>query len=174
MYYSDFTYRMCYNVNVKFKVCKSVHNRTFQINHQTDATIFHFIILTFVYSSTCFERFPAHHQELNDCSGSHWFYLRIVVKAVLWSWSGRPARPRTHTYRVYIYIYIHTYTHTYTYILRGFKTSNDAFRLSYSNAFDCSIRPFLDLFHSTLYIFHLSRFSGDGLVVSFLQVSSES
>jgi hypothetical protein len=36
---------------------------------------FQFIILTFVYSSTCFGRFPAHHQQLNDCS--------------------RPARPRT-------------------------------------------------------------------------------
>jgi hypothetical protein len=33
-------------------------------------TIFQFIILTFVYSSICFGRFPAHHQELNDCSGS--------------------------------------------------------------------------------------------------------
>ena len=60
------------------------------------------------------------------------------------------------------------------YVLRGFKTSDYAFRLSYSITFDCSIRPFLDLFHSWLYIFHLYRFSGDGLVVSFLQVSSES
>jgi hypothetical protein len=41
-----------------------------QINQQPDATLFQFIILTFVYSSTCFGRFPAHHQELNDCSGS--------------------------------------------------------------------------------------------------------
>jgi hypothetical protein len=32
-----------------------------QINHQPDATIFHFIIMTFVYSSTCFGQFPAHH-----------------------------------------------------------------------------------------------------------------
>ena len=39
-----------------------------QINHQPDATIFQFIILTFIYSSTCFGRFPAHHQELSDCS----------------------------------------------------------------------------------------------------------
>jgi hypothetical protein len=61
----------------------------------------------------------------------------------------------------------------YIYILRSFKTSDDAFRLPYSIAFDCSIRTFLDLFHSSLYIFHLSRFSGDDLVVSFLQVSSE-
>jgi hypothetical protein len=56
-----------------------------EINHQPDATIFQFIILTFVYSSTCTGRFPAHHQELSDCSGSLWFYLRIVVKDVLCS-----------------------------------------------------------------------------------------
>jgi hypothetical protein len=49
-----------------------------QINHQPDATIFRFIILTFIYSSTCFGRFPAHHQELNDRSGSPWFYLCAV------------------------------------------------------------------------------------------------
>jgi len=62
-----------------------------QSYHQPDATIFQFITLTFVYSSTSFGRFPAHHQELNDCSGSLWFYLRIVVTVVLCSWSGRPA-----------------------------------------------------------------------------------
>jgi len=33
-----------------------VHHRTIQINHQPDATAFQFIILTFVYSSTCFGR----------------------------------------------------------------------------------------------------------------------
>ena len=51
--------------------------------------------LTFIYGSTCFGRFPTHHQELNDCSGSLWFYLRIVVTVVLFSWSGRPAGPTT-------------------------------------------------------------------------------
>jgi len=51
--------------------------------------------MTFVYSSTCVGRFPAHHQEPNDCSGSLWFYLRIVVIVVLCSWSGRPAGPTT-------------------------------------------------------------------------------
>ena len=71
------------------------------------------------------------------------------------------------------YIYIYIYIYTYIYILRSFKSSDDSFRLSYSIAFYRSIRPFLDLFHSWLYIFHLSRFSGDGLVFSFLQVSSE-
>jgi hypothetical protein len=59
-----------------------VHHRTIQINHQPDANIFQFIILTFVYSSTGFGRFPAYHQELNESSGSLWFYLRIVVIVV--------------------------------------------------------------------------------------------
>ena len=48
-----------------------------QINHQPDATIFQFIIQTFIYISTCFGRFLAHHQELNDCSSSLWFCLRV-------------------------------------------------------------------------------------------------
>jgi hypothetical protein len=65
-------------------------HRTIQINLQLDATVFQFIILTFVYSSTCFGRFPAHHQELNYCSGSLWFYLRIMVIVVLCSWVGQP------------------------------------------------------------------------------------
>jgi hypothetical protein len=52
----------------------------------------------FVYSSTCFGRFPIHHQELNDSSGSLWFYLRIVVTVVLCLWSGQLARkPETAT-----------------------------------------------------------------------------
>jgi hypothetical protein len=41
-----------------------------QINQQPDATIFQFIILTFVCRWTCFGRFPAHRQELNNCSGT--------------------------------------------------------------------------------------------------------
>jgi hypothetical protein len=68
-----------------------------QINHQLDAIIFQFIILTFVYSSTCFGRFPTHHQEHNDCSGSLWIYLRIVVIVVLCSW---PAGSTTNTARL--------------------------------------------------------------------------
>jgi hypothetical protein len=58
------------NLNAKFKVCKSVHHRTIQINHQPGATVFQFIFLTFVYSTTGFGHFPAHHQKLNDCSDS--------------------------------------------------------------------------------------------------------
>jgi hypothetical protein len=42
-----------------------------------------FIILTFIYSSTCFRRSHAHHQELNNCSSSVWFYRWNVVIAVL-------------------------------------------------------------------------------------------
>jgi len=67
-----------------------MHHRTIQINHQPDARIFQFIILTFICSPTCFERFSAHHQQLNDGSGSLWFYLRIVAIAMLCSWLGQP------------------------------------------------------------------------------------
>jgi len=49
----------------------------------------------------------------------------------------------------------------------GFKTSGDAFRLPYSIAFGCSIRPLLVLFHSWLYISHLSKFFAGSLVFSF-------
>jgi hypothetical protein len=82
------------------KTRTQTHSQNVQINHQPNATIFQFIILMFTYSSTCFGRFPDHHQELNDCSGSLWFYLRIVVIAVLCSWSARQSWPRTqHGYR---------------------------------------------------------------------------
>ena len=53
-----------------------------QINHQLDATISQACYLTFMYSSTCFGRPHAHHQELNNCS-SLWFYRFSVVVAVL-------------------------------------------------------------------------------------------
>jgi hypothetical protein len=76
-----------------------VHYRTIQINRQPDATIFQFFILTFIYSSTGFERFSVHYQELDDCSGGIWFYFHIMVIVVLCSWSGRMAPPRTqHNY----------------------------------------------------------------------------
>jgi hypothetical protein len=47
-----------------------------------------------------FRAFPAHHQELSDCSGNLWFYIRIVVMVVLYPWSGRPAGPTTNTARL--------------------------------------------------------------------------
>jgi len=72
-----------------FGIC-TLNSLSIQINHQPDATIFQFIILTFIYSPTCFGRSSTHHQELNDCSSSLWFYLRIVVIAMLCSWLGWP------------------------------------------------------------------------------------
>jgi len=44
---------------------------------------FQFYYLTFIYSSACFRRPNFHHQELNNCSSSLWFYLRSVVITVL-------------------------------------------------------------------------------------------
>jgi hypothetical protein len=61
------------------------------MNQQPDATIFQFIILTLIYSSTYFGRLPAHHQELNDCSGSLWFLPSYrgdtaVVELLMMGW----------------------------------------------------------------------------------------
>ena len=56
-----------------------------------------FIIPTFIYSSTCFRHPHAHHQELNNCSSSLWFYLRIVVIAVLLFVVG-PDHEQQHSY----------------------------------------------------------------------------
>ena len=44
---------------------------------------FKFIYLTFMYSSTCFGRPHAQHQELKNCSSGVWFYRWSVVVAVL-------------------------------------------------------------------------------------------
>jgi hypothetical protein len=53
-----------------------------QIN-QLDATISQVYYLTFMYSSKCFGRPHAHHQELNNLSSSLWFYRWSVVVTVL-------------------------------------------------------------------------------------------
>jgi hypothetical protein len=53
-----------------------------------------------MYSSTCFGRPRAHHQELNNCNSKLWFYRWSVVVAVLLvvvGSAGRPARPRPTT-----------------------------------------------------------------------------
>ena len=44
---------------------------------------FKFYYLTFMYSSTCFGHPHTHHQELNNCSSSLWFYRWSMVIAVL-------------------------------------------------------------------------------------------
>jgi hypothetical protein len=96
--YSRCSLATCVKTNKKFNVCKSVHRRTIQINHQPDVHFFQFIILTFVYSSTRFGRFPAHHQELNDCSAvsgftciSCWQSCCVHVRA------GRPEHEHSTT-----------------------------------------------------------------------------
>jgi hypothetical protein len=63
-----------------------------QIN-QLDVTISQVYYLTFMYSSTCFWRPHAHHQELNNCSSSLWFYRWSVVVAVLLFVVGPGPRP---------------------------------------------------------------------------------
>ena len=54
-----------------------------------------------MYSSICFGCPYAHHQELNNCSSSLWFYLRRVVIAVLLfvvGPGGRPDHDQQHCY----------------------------------------------------------------------------
>jgi hypothetical protein len=67
-----------------------VHHRTIQINHQPDATIFSVYYPDICLQLNMFRAFPARHQELNDCSGSLWFYLRTVVAVMLCSWQVKP------------------------------------------------------------------------------------
>jgi hypothetical protein len=42
-----------------------------------------FYYLTFYVNSTCFGRPHVHHQELNNCSNSIWFYRWSLVVAML-------------------------------------------------------------------------------------------
>ena len=76
----------------KFKVCKSVHHHTIQINHQLDSTICPVYYPDVYLQLNMFLAFPRPSSGAHDCSSSLWFYLRIVVTVVLFSWSGRPAR----------------------------------------------------------------------------------
>jgi len=76
-----------------FEVCKSVHHHTIQINHQPDATISRVYNLTFIYSSTCFGRPHAHHQELNNCSSSCWVGQLNNCSSSCWVGRGRADRP---------------------------------------------------------------------------------
>jgi len=66
-----------------FRVCKSVHHHTFNWITQPDAVVSQVYYLTFIYSSTCFGHPHAHHQELNNCSSSLWFYCWSMLIAVL-------------------------------------------------------------------------------------------
>jgi hypothetical protein len=51
-----------------------------------------------MYSSTCFVRPEAHHQELNNCGSSLWFYRWSVVVAVLLVVVG-PDHDQQHCYQ---------------------------------------------------------------------------
>ena len=60
-----------------------------------DATIslVYYLTFTCMYGSTCLERPHAHHQKLNNCSSSLWFYCWSVVVAVLLVVVGPAGRP---------------------------------------------------------------------------------
>jgi hypothetical protein len=56
-----------------FRVCKSVHHRSFKWINQPNAAISQVYYLSFKYSSTCFGHPHVHHQELDNCCSSLWF-----------------------------------------------------------------------------------------------------
>ena len=104
---------VCLTKACSFKVCKSVHHHTIQINQPTRCNDISSLLLTFIYSSACFGRRYAHYQELNNCSSNLWFCLRSVVIAVLLVVVGPVSGPTTTTHT---YTHTHTHTHTYIYI----------------------------------------------------------
>jgi hypothetical protein len=53
-----------------------------------------------MYGSTCFWRSHAHHQKLNNCSSSLWFYRWSVVLAVLLVVVGQTGPTTTRCYPV--------------------------------------------------------------------------
>jgi len=91
---NNYTRTLCYREGILPEIRYNVpiyvpHSHCDSNKSPTRCNNFPVYFLTFIYRSTCFGRFPAHHQELNYCSGSLWFYLRIVVTVVLCSWSGQ-------------------------------------------------------------------------------------
>ena len=72
-----------------------------QINHQLDATISPFYYHDVYLQLNMFLASSLHHEELNNCSSSLWFYLRSVVIAVLLlvvGPAGRPDHDQQHCY----------------------------------------------------------------------------
>jgi hypothetical protein len=60
--------------------------------------------MTYVYSSIYFGRPHAHHQQLNNCSNSLWFYRWSVVVAVLLVVVGPARRPDHEQQHDYHYV----------------------------------------------------------------------
>jgi hypothetical protein len=73
-----------------------VHHRTIQINHQPDATIFQFIILTFFTAQHVSGIFPPIiRSSITAVAASGFISYRGDSRAVVRGRAGRPARPRT-------------------------------------------------------------------------------
>jgi len=74
---------------------------SFQINHQPDATIFQFIILTFIYSSTCFGVFPPIiRSSMTAVAASGFTFVSWWQLYCVCGRAGRPAGPTTNTPRL--------------------------------------------------------------------------
>jgi hypothetical protein len=94
MYYSHFTYRVCQNVNVKFKVCKSVHHRTIQINHQPEFfSLLFWRLFTAQHVSGVFP--PIIRSSMTAVADSGFTFVLWWQSCCDRGRAGRPARPRT-------------------------------------------------------------------------------
>jgi hypothetical protein len=80
-------YKFSSYVKLKIKAAmlpvKAATKNPFKRINKPDAANSQVYYLSFKYSSTCFGHPDAHHQELNNCSSSLWFYRWSVVVAVL-------------------------------------------------------------------------------------------
>jgi hypothetical protein len=88
-------FNLHYYYNCRYCYCYNIIN-SIQINQSTRCNIsssWHWLDF-YMYSSTCFGCPHAHHQELNTCSSSLWFYRCNVVIAVLLVVVVSPARTR--------------------------------------------------------------------------------
>jgi hypothetical protein len=78
-----------------------------------------------MYSSTCFGRPHAHHQELNNCSSSLWFYRWSVVLAVLLvvdGPTGRTDHDQQHCYHHAPTVKLEAATAVVEFLMMGVKT----------------------------------------------------
>ena len=72
-----------YCLGLKFKVCKSVHHHTIQIDQRTRCNNFSSLLLDVYLPLNMFRASSRPSSELNNCSSSLRFYRWSVVVAVL-------------------------------------------------------------------------------------------
>ena len=112
----------------------------FKYINQLDATISPVYYLTFICSSTCFGRPHAHHQELNNCSSSLWFYFRSVAITVLLAVigpAGRPDHDQQHCYHHAPTVKPETATAVVELLMMGVRTPETCWAVNKRQVINC-------------------------------------